>query len=115
MKDERKPLSETWINEGGVTIGMPEGDLLFNRVAIEFVSEKIAALERKLEKAEALYQIIRDWSKAYPHTAFPEPDLQQVKAALEARGITISVVSASNMRHVITRLMEYVPPEPEKP
>jgi peptidase E len=53
--------------------------------------------------AEALEEFdhsLSDWARAYPETVFPEPDMDVVRTALEARGITIDSVSASNMRHV---------------
>ena len=50
---------------------------------------------------EEVLDAINDWASAYPLDVFPEPDMAAVRAALEARGITIDCVSASNMRHVI--------------
>ncbi len=46
------------------------------------------------------------WGKAYPVDVFPEPDFKKARAALEAAGISLDSVSASNMRHVITRVCE---------
>jgi hypothetical protein len=49
----------------------------------------------------ALEQIVQ-WSEAYPLRIFPEPDLIKVAKLLEAGGITLDAVSASNMRHVLS-------------
>jgi hypothetical protein len=49
---------------------------------------------------DALQQI-EAWSRAYPLKVFPEPDMTRVRELLEAGGITLDAVSASNMRHVI--------------
>lgn len=57
----------------------------------------IAALH---QRGEALERIVQ-WSEAYPLNIFPEPDFKAVRAALEAAGITLGSVSASNMRHVV--------------
>ncbi len=59
-----------------------------------------AAEARAEQYKDALHQI-DNWAKAYPLDVFPEPDFKQVRAALEAAGITLDSVSASNMRHVI--------------
>lgn len=47
---------------------------------------------------------LTQWARAYPEGVFPEPDMGVVRTALEARGITIDCVSASNMRHVVKQL-----------
>lgn len=49
---------------------------------------------------EALRKIL-SWSRAYPLDVFPEPDFKKARELLEAGGITIDAVSASNMRHVV--------------
>ena len=63
-----------------------------------------AALERQ---DEALHQI-KEWAEAYPLDVFPEPDFKLVAKVLEAAGLTLDAVSASNMRHVITRVRAIV-------
>lgn len=49
---------------------------------------------------EALWKIAQ-WAKAYPLTVFPEPDWKKVCELLEAGGMTLDRISASNMRHVV--------------
>jgi hypothetical protein len=56
--------------------------------------DRIAELEDALAKIES-------WSRAYPLTAFPEPDLKRAAELLEAGGITLDAVSANAIRHVI--------------
>ena len=59
----------------------------------------------QLTKENAIYedalQQIDNWSQAYPLDVFPEPDFALVNKALIAAGISLSCVSAANMRHVI--------------
>lgn len=49
---------------------------------------------------EALEQI-EQWSRAYPLSIFPEPDLKKAAELLKAGGITLDAISASAMRHVV--------------
>jgi hypothetical protein len=52
-----------------------------------------------------LHRII-SWCDAYPLDVFPEPDFKKARELLEAGGITLDSVSASNMRHVINGFRE---------
>jgi hypothetical protein len=55
---------------------------------------------------DALGRIIQ-WSDAYPLEVFPElsrEDWARVAEVLKAAGLSLDRVSASNMRHVITRV-----------
>ena len=64
---------------------------------IDKQNERIEILENALKELIA-------WSEAYPIGAFPEPDFDYVKQKL---GDTLlSLVSASNMRHVITGIKD---------
>ncbi len=47
---------------------------------------------------------IESWSKAYPTDVFPEPDLAKARELLEAGGMSLDSLSASAMRHVITKV-----------
>lgn len=58
--------------------------------------------EKVLEQIDRVFT----WADAYPLDVFPEPDFVKVKAALDAAGLSLDCVSASNMRHVITRLRD---------
>lgn len=62
------------------------------------VVESVSPDPDKME--DALYRIVQ-WSRAYPLTVFPEPDMKKAAELLQAGGITLDAVSASNMRHVI--------------
>lgn len=53
------------------------------------------------DKMEDALQRIVSWSRAYPLTVFPEPDMKKAAELLQAGGMTLDAVSASNMRHVI--------------
>ena len=75
------------------------------------ISAIIAELERLREERDnmenALAQIY-NWSKAYPLKNFPEPDFQRARELLEAGGISLDSVSASNMRYVLEGIREIV-------
>ena len=53
------------------------------------------------ELEEALVRI-RNWAQeAYPTEVFPEPDMKQVRSALEAAGVSLGAVSAHILRHAL--------------
>ena len=51
---------------------------------------------------------IKAWSEAYPVAVFPEPDFRKAHEVLQANGITLDAISASNMRHVITQVQSMI-------
>jgi predicted TIM-barrel fold metal-dependent hydrolase len=67
--------------------------------------EYLKALHRM--ESDALHKI-KQWAQAYPLDVFPEPDFARVREALEAAGLSLDQVSASNMRHVITQVQSMV-------
>ena len=44
------------------------------------------------------------WERAYPLSAFPEPDMRKAAELLKAGGMTLDAISASNMRHVVSQI-----------
>jgi hypothetical protein len=80
-----------------------------HKIAMDLVARQTRAAVDARREAQPLLDRIREWSKAYPLDVFPEPDMKKAAKALKAVGLTLDAVSASNMRHVITRLMEDVP------
>jgi hypothetical protein len=60
----------------------------------------IAGIDRAERYEEALQQILQ-WSEAYPLAIFPEPDWKKAAQLLKAGGMTLDVISASCMRHVV--------------
>ena len=62
----------------------------------------------RVERMDGALQQIKDWSQAYPLTAFPEPDMAKAHKVLTAAGMTLDAISASSMRHVITRVQAIV-------
>jgi hypothetical protein len=77
---------------------------------IESLQAEITRLTAEVErlkkdadrKEDAIYKL-RQWALAYPIEVFPEPDFKKAEEVLKAAGIGISSISASAMRHVITR------------
>lgn len=62
---------------------------------------ELYALEDRIDTLEEALRRIVEWCAAYPVEIFPEPDWVKVRALLEAGGITLGSVAASNMRHVL--------------
>jgi len=60
-----------------------------------------ASLRADNEQMEEALQRIEQWSRAYPLTVFPEPDLKRARELLEAGGMTLDAISAHAMRHVV--------------
>lgn len=55
----------------------------------------------KIERLTEAHERIVKWSRAYPLTVFPKPDLKKARELLEAGGMTLDAISADAMRHVI--------------
>lgn len=60
-----------------------------------------SCIEEKFDRMEEALERIQTWSKAYPLKAFPKPDLKKAHEALKAVGMTLDVISADAMRHVL--------------
>lgn len=60
----------------------------------------------KLDRCQDALQEIINWSQAYPLQTFPEPDFEKAAKVLKDAGMTLDAISASNMRHVVTRASE---------
>jgi hypothetical protein len=71
------------------------------RKMIETLNQQVSVLVDKNDRMEAHLEAISAWGDAYPLIVFPEPDFKKVRELLEAGGITLDCVSASNMRHVV--------------
>jgi hypothetical protein len=71
-----------------------------------------ASLARRLgESIQAntrLRNEIEKWLQAYPLTQFPEPDFAKAAELLTAGGLTLDAISASNMRHVLHRVLKFM-------
>jgi hypothetical protein len=63
--------------------------------------------------AEEKLDQIRKWCDAYPLETFPEPDFKKARALLEAGGMTLDAVSASNFRHVLRGIRRIIGEEKE--
>ncbi len=67
----------------------------------EIELKRLFGLESKLDTATDALEQIDSWSKAYPLTVFPKPDLKKARVLLEAGGMTLDSLSADAMRHVV--------------
>ena len=72
---------------------------------IQLQAELADEKEENKRLKEGLESIVA-WTKAYPLQAFPEPDFKKVAEVLKAAGLSLEQVSASNMRHVITKIKD---------
>ena len=71
------------------------------RDTVAALADLADAQAQEIERlTEALGRIV-EWSEAYPLDVFQEPDFEKVRSVLEASGMTLDAVSASNMRHVL--------------
>ena len=78
-----------------------------NKSDIEYVRADIVG--QRIAKLEAANEKVRQWVKAYPLKIFPEMTTAEWKIARQALNkveISLDRISASNMRHVITRVGE---------
>lgn len=58
----------------------------------------------RVDRLEEALQKIAQWAEAYPLDVFPEPDWKRSNEVLKQAGLSLSGISASNMRHVVTRV-----------
>ena len=65
---------------------------------------QVYELEAENAKLKELFGRIQTWTKAYPLSAFPKPDLKKAHEALKAAGMTLDAISADAMRHVLEGL-----------
>ena len=66
-------------------------------------ADEIDRLQERLSR-------ILEWCEAYPLDVFPEPDFKQARKLLEAGGMTLDAISASNMRHVVNGIKKIAAP-----
>lgn len=63
-------------------------------------------LEEENERLRAAFMEVYNWTKAYPLSTFPAPDLAKAAAVLAEHGMTLDAISAHAMRHVLDRVGE---------
>jgi hypothetical protein len=96
-------LQAYWYRQNKTTnalLKLAKEQLEKSRANQQYLLDKIAKADEN-EVMDTALQRIDAWCKAYPLDVFPEPDFKQVRVLLEAGGITLDSVSASNMRHVL--------------
>lgn len=96
------------------------GNLVFDGNSVSFWRDKAkayggaaSALRARADKAEDRAERLQDalqelqqWANAYPLNIFPEPDFSLAAKVLTDAGLSLDAISASNMRHVLTRVEE---------
>jgi hypothetical protein len=102
-------------NPAAVHVNILRGTLPLTKAQAIHIAGLPANIEQQLATAEArvkdIQQTLREclepiekWTQAYPLDVFPEPDMKEVRRMLGDTLLT--QLSASNMRHVITRVWE---------
>jgi hypothetical protein len=76
-----------------------------------YISAGAAAQARKIDALEEKLHRITQWCDAYPLEVFPEPDLVVARQLLEAGGVNLDAISASNMRHVLDGVRKIIDTE----
>jgi hypothetical protein len=56
-------------------------------------------------KFAALVTQLKHWVSVYPLEVFPEPDMDRARKLLEAGGMTLDAISASNVRATLTLVL----------
>jgi hypothetical protein len=70
------------------------------------VSADLATAQAQIEALSDALEELKQWADAYPTKVFPEPDLARAAAILSQGGMSLDVIAASNMRHVLTRVAQ---------
>ena len=79
---------------------------------IQSMREKIGDLTEQLEQHEEAARILWGFQQAYPTDIFPEiEDWKEVNNLMEHVDLSLSRISASNMRHVTKCITEALPQE----
>jgi len=74
--------------------------------AVQYAIEIIEHLNQVIEEKDEALRLIANWAEAYPLEVFPEPDLKRAEEVLSQNGLSLTAISASAMRHVITSCAE---------
>lgn len=85
-------------------IGWAAGNLRRAADEIERLRATLAENDRlrlEIERLREHLARIEEWSRAYPETVFPMPDLKRAAEVLRAGGLTLDAISAHAMRHVV--------------
>jgi len=80
---------------------------------LEKAAQALSGAGDDIERLQAKLDRIGGWCKAYPLDVFPEPDFALARQLLEAGGISLDAVSASNMRHVVEGIARIINEEPK--
>lgn len=78
------------------------------RAALAKANEQAERFERGWYLRGDALEKLQSWADAYPLTVFPEPDFAKAHELLQAGGMTLDAISASNMRHVINGVRKLV-------
>lgn len=78
------------------------------RAALKAANDQAARFEREWYLRGDVLERLHSWANAYPVRVFPEPDFGRAQELLQAGGMSLDAISASNMRHVLDGVRELV-------
>jgi hypothetical protein len=76
--------------------------------ALKLANDQAERFERGWYLRGDALEKLQGWADAYPLAVFPEPDFAKAHELLQAGGMTLDAISASNMRHVISGVRKLV-------
>lgn len=65
-------------------------------------------MQEEIDELREVFANLHDWIEAYPLQVFPEPDFSKAHTLLQAGGMTLDAISASNMRYVLNGVAEII-------
>lgn len=65
-------------------------------------------LNKRILKLERVLERIKTWAQAYPLDVFPEPDFKKAAEVLKENNLSLDVISASNIRHVLEGVIDII-------
>jgi hypothetical protein len=68
--------------------------------------EEVNQLREEIDRLRQALQRIVAWGEAYPPTSFPEPNWQEAAKLLKAGGMSLDIISANCMKHVVKGVSE---------
>lgn len=82
--------------------------MTINKEELRYVQSLLRERDEVIKQLEAdnaglvgVQERIAQWIDAYPLDCFPEPDFTKAHELLQAGGMNLDAISASNMRHVL--------------
>lgn len=82
------------------------GDAIADPAELTRLRARADKAEDRAERFKNALQELQQWVNAYPLDIYPEPNFRLAAKVLTDAGLSLDAISASNMRHVLTRVEE---------